>query len=184
MLKVEAEASPSSSALKARGSNNGSSSEVIKHTIWGCFSQKTGQLVHLQDSHSLRIKSAGKEVLWETKTESLIQDYRAIDGVNIAHGGRTTVWLSRYDEETGSHSRSRMEEVWSIEEVDFNVKGLSMDCFLPPADMEKEEGRGDEGGLSYEVLGKCGRNCSSRGGKKVAAIDEDYCDSDDDDEEL
>lgn len=75
-----------------------------------------------------------------------------------------------------------MEEVWSIEEVDFNVKGLSTDCFLPPADMEKEEGR--DCGLRYEVLGKYGRNCSSRGGKKVAAIDEDYCDSDDEDEEL
>lgn len=32
-----------------------------------------------------------------------------------------------------------MEEVWAIEEVDFNIKGLSMDCFLPPADLKKEE---------------------------------------------
>lgn len=32
-----------------------------------------------------------------------------------------------------------MEEVWSIEEVDFNIMGLTMDCFLPPADLNKED---------------------------------------------
>jgi hypothetical protein len=31
-----------------------------------------------------------------------------------------------------------IEEIWSIEEVDFNIFGLSMDCFLPPSDHEKE----------------------------------------------
>ena len=30
---------------------------------------------------------------------------------------------------------------WEIEEVDFNIKGLSMDCFLPPSDLKKEEER-------------------------------------------
>ena len=35
-----------------------------------------------------------------------------------------------------------MEEVWTIEEVDFNIKGLSMDCFLPPGDLKKEEETG------------------------------------------
>jgi hypothetical protein len=28
-----------------------------------------------------------------------------------------------------------MEEAWTIEEVAFNVHGLSMDCFIPPADI-------------------------------------------------
>ena len=27
---------------------------------------------------------------------------------------------------------------WTIEEVDFNIVGLSMDCFLPPSDGERE----------------------------------------------
>ena len=29
----------------------------------------------------------------------------------------------------------RIEEAWSIEEVAFNVPGLSADCFIPPADI-------------------------------------------------
>ncbi|KAI4372957.1 hypothetical protein MLD38_011135 [Melastoma candidum] len=73
--------------------------------------------------------------------ESLVWDYRIVDGVNIAHGGRASVSLMRYGENSEAHSRTRMEEVWSIEEVDFNVSGLSMDCFLPPADLKKEEER-------------------------------------------
>lgn len=28
-----------------------------------------------------------------------------------------------------------MEETWSIEEVDFNIMGLSTECFLPPRDL-------------------------------------------------
>ncbi|KAJ0522313.1 hypothetical protein HanIR_Chr10g0481271 [Helianthus annuus] len=35
-----------------------------------------------------------------------------------------------------SHTKTRMEEAWSIEEVAFNVPGLSMDCFIPPADLK------------------------------------------------
>lgn len=71
--------------------------------------------------------------------ESIIQDYRTIDGINIAHRGRTSVSLFRFGESSESHSRTRMEEIWAIEEVDFNIKGLSMDCFLPPSDLQKEE---------------------------------------------
>ena len=70
--------------------------------------------------------------------ESSIQDYRTIDGVNIAHSGKTSVSLFRYGDNAENHSRTRLEEVWSIEEVDFNIKGLSMDCFLPPADLQKD----------------------------------------------
>lgn len=72
--------------------------------------------------------------------ESLIQDYRTIDGVNIAHAGKTSVSLFRFGENFEvSHSKTQMEEVWTIEEVDFNIKGLSMDCFLPPGDLKKED---------------------------------------------
>lgn len=139
VLKLEAE----SSTLKARSSSN---VEIIKHIIWGYFSQRTGLLVHLEDSHLLRINAAAgtgnDDVFWETTMESAIQDYRTIEGVNIAHAGRTSVSLLRFGDNSksnGHSSRTRMEEVWKIEEVDFNIKGLSSDCFLPPADLKKED---------------------------------------------
>lgn len=156
VLKLEAEAKGSSSA------------EIMKHSVWGCFSQRRGLLVHLEDCHSLRTKSPISQVLWETRTESIIQDYRTVDGVNIAHGGRTTVSSFRLGDET----RTRMEEVWSIEEVDFNVKGLSTDCFLAPKE-DPECGGGFEhsyGGLSCKVSENCTRIYGSRGGRKVAAL--------------
>nr|GMD59078.1 uncharacterized protein LOC109153431 [Ipomoea batatas] len=87
VLKLEAEA-PS---LKARSSSN---VEIIRHTLWGYFSQRTGLLVQLEDSHLLKIKSPGAgNIFWETTMESFIQDYRTINGVNIAHAGRTAVSL-------------------------------------------------------------------------------------------
>ncbi|EMS48646.1 hypothetical protein TRIUR3_25994 [Triticum urartu] len=133
VLKVEAEAS----SLRAR---NSSSVEIIRHTVWGYFSQRTGLLVQLEDSHLLQIKSGGPagggSVFWETTMESRLRDYRAVDGVNIAHSGRTAVSLVRFgDTHDGGNTRTRMEEHWDIEEVDFNIWGLSMDCFLPPSDL-------------------------------------------------
>ncbi|KAI7757114.1 hypothetical protein M8C21_021050 [Ambrosia artemisiifolia] len=128
VLKLEAE--PSS--LKQRSSNN---VEIIKHTIWGHFSQRTGLLHHLKDSNLIRIKAQGNgNVFWETTMETLVQDYQTIEGINIAHGGVTTVLLFRFGDHE-NHSRTKMEEVWTIEELDFNIKGLSMDCFLPPSDL-------------------------------------------------
>lgn len=130
VLKLDAE--PTS--LKQRSSNN---VEIINHTIWGYFSQKTGLLHHLKDSHLIRIKALGSDnVFWETTMESHIQDYQTVEGINIAHGGRTTVSLFRSGEKSDNHSRTKMEETWSIEELDFNIKGLSMDCFLPPSDLK------------------------------------------------
>lgn len=130
VLKLEAE--PTS--LKQRSSNN---VEIINHTIWGYFSQKTGLLHHLKDSHLIRIKALGSDnVFWETTMESHIQDYQTVEGINIAHGGQTTVSLFRSGEKSDNHSRTKMEETWSIEELDFNIKGLSMDCFLPPSDLK------------------------------------------------
>ncbi|KAK9742379.1 hypothetical protein RND81_03G168500 [Saponaria officinalis] len=133
VLKLEA----NPTTLEARSSSN---VEIIRHTIWGYFSQRTGLLVQLEDSHLLRIKASKSDcIFWETTMESSIQDYRTIDGVNIAHSGKTSVSLFRYGEKTENHSRTRMEEVWSIEEVDFNIMGLTMDCFLPPSDLKKED---------------------------------------------
>ncbi|XP_074382711.1 uncharacterized protein LOC141724450 [Apium graveolens] len=134
VLKVQAEPT----ILRARSSKN---VEIIQHTVWGYFSQRTGLLIKLDDSHLLKIKAKVQEndnVLWETTMESLVQDYRTIDGVNIAHSGQTSVSLFRFGENSESHSKTRMDEVWRIEEVNFNIKGLSMDCFLAPADLKEE----------------------------------------------
>lgn len=131
VLKVEAEAA----SLQAR---NSSSVEIMRHTVWGYFSQRTGLLVQLEDSHLLRIRSSSAQgsVYWETTMESVIDDYRPVDGINIAHSGHTTVSLLRYGDTTEGNTRTRMEEVWTIEEVDFNIWGLSKDCFLPPSDLK------------------------------------------------
>ncbi|XP_058109334.1 uncharacterized protein LOC131252681 [Magnolia sinica] len=136
LLKLEAEPA----MLRARSSNN---VEIIRHTVWGYFSQRTGLLIQFEDSHLLRIKAPGdgdESVYWETTMESSIEDYRPIDGVNIAHSGRTAVSLFRFGDNSENHTRTRMEEAWTIEEVDFNIWGLSMDCFLPPGDLRKEQG--------------------------------------------
>lgn len=185
MLKLEAE--PAS--LRARSSSN---LEIIRHTVWGCFSQRTGLLVQLQDSHLLRITAPGNDsIFWETTMESTIQDYRTIDGINIAHKGRTSVSLFRFGETSESHSRTRMEEVWAIEEVDFNIKGLSLDCFLPPSDLKKEEeGCGNVlTSNNARLLPFKIRSASSRiSASKIAAIDDtedsdDIEDDEDDDEQ-
>ncbi|KAL8210723.1 hypothetical protein R6Q57_005160 [Mikania cordata] len=172
LLKLETDVS----TLKIRSSNN---VQIMKHTIWGYFSQKTGLLYQLKDSHLIRIRTTGSEnVFWETTMESLIKDYRTIDGVNIAHSGQTTVSLFRFGEDPDSHSETRMEEVWTIEEVDFNIKGLSNDCFLPPSDLKKEDdqpmvrimGSGkytENAKLAFKNRG----NSSRFGVSKVVAID-------------
>ncbi|CAK9142109.1 unnamed protein product [Ilex paraguariensis] len=187
VLTLEAE----SSILRARSNGN---VQIIRHIVWGYFSQRTGLLVKLEDSHLIRIKGPGNEsVCWETTMESLIQDYQTIDGVNIAHGGRTCVSLLRSGENSEGHSRTRMEEVWTIEEVDFNIKGLSTDCFLPPGDLKKEE-EGCSAITSVVATGNARlpfkiRATSSRLGVakcvvKVVAIEEDDLENIEVDEEL
>ncbi|KAL6554628.1 hypothetical protein OROHE_007367 [Orobanche hederae] len=178
VLKFEAEPS----ALIARSSSN---VEIIRHTVWGCFSQRTGLLSQLGDSHLLRMKSPENDVFWETTMESLIQEYKTIDGVNIAHAGTTTASLVRFGEDSENHTRTNMEEVWCVEEADFNIKGLSTDCFLPPADLKNEEdaeGCGlvtdseikREPGLRYKILSSSSRiNVRAKVGTKVVAIDEE-----------
>jgi hypothetical protein len=69
-------------------------------------------------------------VYWETTTSSALEDYRAVEGVMIAHSGRSAATLFRFGEAAMSHTKTRMEEAWSIEEVAFNVPGLSTDCFI------------------------------------------------------
>uniref|UniRef100_A0A0E0L078 Uncharacterized protein n=1 Tax=Oryza punctata TaxID=4537 RepID=A0A0E0L078_ORYPU len=139
VLRVDAD----HAALHARSSGD---VEVVRHAVLGYFSQRTGLLVRLEDSHLLRIgvaHAAAESAYWETTMESSIGDYRAVDGINIAHAGRTVVSLSRFESADAADAvrgskrscTTTMEETWSIEEVDFNVVGLSMDCFLPPRDL-------------------------------------------------
>ncbi|KAK9756399.1 hypothetical protein RND81_01G094300 [Saponaria officinalis] len=119
--------------LKARSEGP---AEIIRHVMFGYFSQKTGLLVHIEDSHLTRIQSNGGDaVYWETIINSCLNDYRSVEGIMIAHSGRSVVTLFRFGETAMSHSKTRMEEVWTIEEVAFNVPGLSVDCFIPPAEI-------------------------------------------------
>ncbi|KAL6494683.1 hypothetical protein OROGR_031483 [Orobanche gracilis] len=119
--------------LKARSEGP---AEIIRHVLFGYFSQKTGLLVHMEDSHLTRIQSNGGEaVYWETTINSFLDDYRPVEGIMIAHSGRSVVTLFRFGEMAMSHTKTRMEEAWTIEEVAFNVPGLSMDCFIPPTDL-------------------------------------------------
>ncbi|XP_010519290.1 PREDICTED: uncharacterized protein LOC104798788 [Tarenaya hassleriana] len=110
--------------------------EIIRHVLFGYFSQKTGLLVHIEDSHLIRIQSNGGDtVYWETTINSSLNNYRSVEGIMIAHSGHTVATLFRFGEVAMSHTRTRMEESWIIEEVAFNVPGLSVDCFIPPADL-------------------------------------------------
>ncbi|KAK6116262.1 hypothetical protein DH2020_049984 [Rehmannia glutinosa] len=119
--------------LKARSEGP---AEIIRHVLFGYFSQKTGLLVHLEDSHLTRIQTNGGDaVYWETTINSFLDDYRPVEGIMIAHSGRSVVTLFRFGETAMSHTKTRMEEAWTIEEVAFNVPGLLIDCFIPPAEL-------------------------------------------------
>ncbi|KAM6599162.1 uncharacterized protein LOC115716516 [Cannabis sativa] len=119
--------------------------EVIRHALYGYFCQKTGLLVYLEDSHLTRVESpdqndvvlasAPEDVYWETTIGSSIADYRDVDGLLIAHQGRSIATIFRCKELSMQYTRTRMEELWNIDDVVFNVPGLSVDSFLPPADV-------------------------------------------------
>lgn len=141
-LKIEA----APDVLRAQSSPH---TELVHHKVWGYFSQRTGLLVHFEDTKLVRMKTANKgnhAAFWETTMETAIGDYRYVDGINIAHSGKTCVTLFRHGG-TVNHKR-RIEETWTIEEVDFNICGLSTDCFLPPADLKREPENGDHGIVS------------------------------------
>ncbi|GAB2279210.1 hypothetical protein Dimus_013860 [Dionaea muscipula] len=131
ILKLET----SQSILDAQ---SGPKYEIIHHTIWGYFSQRSGLLLQFEDSRMVRIKANidkddGDGVFWETSAESVMEDYRYVDGVNIAHSGKTSMRVFRYGEQSANHQRE-IEETWKIEEVNFNIWGLSHDFFLPPSE--------------------------------------------------
>ncbi|CAM8935319.1 hypothetical protein QQ045_013676 [Rhodiola kirilowii] len=151
--------------LKARSEGP---AEIIRHVLFGYFSQKTGLLVYMEDSHLTRIQSNGGDaVYWETTINSYLNDYKPVDGITIAHSGRSAVTLFRFGETALSHSKTRMEEAWTIEEVAFNVPGLSLDCFIPPADLRSSSvGESCERGKGLIAL------ASHRA--KVAALEKEH----------
>lgn len=129
ILKLDA----SQSALDAQSN---SKCEIIHHTLWGYFSQRSGLMVKFEDSRLLNVKTKDDKdddgVFWETSAETVIEDYRYVDGVNIAHSGKTFVTVYRYGEQSANHKRE-LQEVWKLEEVNFNVWGMSSEFFMPPS---------------------------------------------------
>ncbi|KAL3734720.1 hypothetical protein ACJRO7_023977 [Eucalyptus globulus] len=126
--------------------------ELAHHKVWGYFSQRTGLLVHFEDTKLERMKSirGNNSVFWETTMESTIEDYKYVDGINIAHGGKTSVTMFRYG--AAQNHKRKIEETWRIEELVDGATldapascGLSMDCFLPTADVKREQEGGDQG---------------------------------------
>lgn len=112
--------------------------EVIRHALYGYFCQKSGMLIYLEDSHLTKVETTEGEdetVYWETTIGSSIGDYRDVDGIMIAHQGRSIATIFRCGELSMHYTRTRMEELWSIDDVVFNVPGLSIDYFIPPADI-------------------------------------------------
>ncbi|KAF3449602.1 hypothetical protein FNV43_RR10333 [Rhamnella rubrinervis] len=122
-----------------REAQSGPNFEIIHHTIWGYFSQRSGLLIQFEDSRLLRMRTNNDEdVFWETSAESVMEDYKYVDNVNVAHSGRTRVTVFRYGEQSANHKRE-LEETWKIDEVDFNVWGLTTESFLPPADHDRKK---------------------------------------------
>ncbi|XP_050230542.1 uncharacterized protein LOC126679536 isoform X2 [Mercurialis annua] len=117
-----------------------STAEMIKHVIFGYFSQRSGLLVYLEDSYLTRIQSPGTyPTYWETTIATKIEDYRTVESVMIAHGGHSSVMITRFGDNLKSGlSITRMEESWSIDDFAFNVEGLSLDCFIPPKEVQKD----------------------------------------------
>nr|KYP53434.1 hypothetical protein KK1_024568 [Cajanus cajan] len=114
--------------------------EMIKHAIFGYFSQRSGLLVHLEDSYLTRIQAPGSHpTYWETTMSTKIEDYRIVDGVMIAHAGSSTALITRFgDNLKAGPATTRLEESWTIDDVAFNVAGLSLDCFIPPQELLRD----------------------------------------------
>ncbi|KAI5081116.1 hypothetical protein GOP47_0004299 [Adiantum capillus-veneris] len=130
ILKLAAD--PTTLSCRSEGST-----EIIRHVLFGYFSQKTGLLMQVEDSHLTRIQSTcgGDAVFWETNIDSTVDDYREVERVMIAHAGKSVVTLFRFGEVAMSHSKTRVEEEWAIDEVAFNVAGLSAELFMAPSDI-------------------------------------------------
>ncbi|KAG6425144.1 hypothetical protein SASPL_115570 [Salvia splendens] len=87
------------------------------------------------DPHTLKARSEGPAGIIRHVLFGYFSQKTGLLGVMVAHSGRSVVTLFRFGETAMSHTKTRMEEVWTIEEVAFNVPGLSGDCFIPPAEL-------------------------------------------------
>ncbi|XP_072977303.1 uncharacterized protein [Typha angustifolia] len=116
-----------------------STAEIIKHGMVGYFSQRSGLLVYLEDSQLTRIQSPGAQAMfWETTISSSIENYRPVDGVMISHSGRSMVSSIRFGVgQKANRVLTQMEEMWTIDDVVYNVPGLSSDYFIPPAEVQR-----------------------------------------------
>lgn len=117
-----------------------SSAEMIKHVTLGYFSQRSGLLVYLEDSYLTRVQTPGsRPTYWETTMCTKIEDYRPIDGMMIAHSGQSSVNITRFgDNLRAGAGVTRMEETYVIDDLAYNVPGLSLDYFIPPEEMHKD----------------------------------------------
>ncbi|XP_076903486.1 uncharacterized protein LOC143558550 [Bidens hawaiensis] len=124
--------------LKAQSKPN---METTHHIIQGYFSQRTGLLIQFEDTKLVKIKLTRKGgdqyVYYETSIESSVENYKHIDGVNIAHYGKTVTSVYRYGQ--GGNTKWKIEETCTLKEVEFNICSLSTDSFLPPPDVKNEE---------------------------------------------
>ncbi|TKY53225.1 hypothetical protein E2542_SST24750 [Spatholobus suberectus] len=125
---------------KDLGERSDNTAEMIKHAIFGYFSQRSGLLVYLEDSYLTRIQAPGSHpTYWETTMSTKIEDYRIVDGVMIAHAGSSTALITRFgDNLKAGPAITRLEESWTIDDVAFNVPGLSLDCFIPPQELQRD----------------------------------------------
>ncbi|KAA8518328.1 hypothetical protein F0562_015789 [Nyssa sinensis] len=113
--------------------------EMIKHVMFSYFSHRSGLLVFLEDSYLTRIQSPGASpTYWEITTGTKIEDYRTVEGVMIAHTGQSRTIITRFggNLKAGLAIR-RMEETWMIDDLAFNVRGLSTECFIPPEEVQE-----------------------------------------------
>ncbi|GMJ04993.1 Boundary of ROP domain9 [Hibiscus trionum] len=132
ILKLET----ASTALKAQSSDQ---TEIIHHTVWGYFNQRTGLLVKFEDKKLVMMNpsNGSDRVFWETRVKSVVQDYKQIDGIKVAHAGKTMTMMYRYG--TSINHKRKIEETWRIDEVDFNITALPNETFLPPADLNRDQ---------------------------------------------
>ncbi|KAL0285734.1 UNVERIFIED_CONTAM: hypothetical protein Sradi_4468600 [Sesamum radiatum] len=68
-----------------------------------------------------------------------VEDYRSVEGIMIAHSGQSSVIITRFgDNLRAGAGVTRMEETYAIDDLAFNVPGLSVDSFIPPQELQKD----------------------------------------------
>ena len=115
--------------------------DIIHHTVWGYFSQRTGLLIQLEDSHLLRMKSGkghrrSENIFWETSMESVISDYRAASTASTSRTAATPTSRS------SATARVRQPQAQAGGDVD---GGGRFQCARPHHGLLPAAGRPQEG---------------------------------------